>query len=507
MTLEEQVGRQLVIGISGSRLTPEIVQLFRDTHAGGLIVFRPNFESAASFRKLLYDLENTLERKLLVAVDHEGGRVIHLAEGVTVFPDNLALAMTENESYAARQGEIEARELRRLGIDLNLAPTLDVLTETFSPNIGIRSYGRNPDQVARLGCARIKAMQANRLSACAKHFPGQGHSSLDAHLGLPVLATSWDEMKQIHIKPFTKAIEIGVDTVMSSHPIYPNLDPAGVPATFSKRLIGNYLRNELSFQGVILTDDLEMGALAPFGSIGDSAKRAIEAGHDLVIVSHSADAARNVFQSLHNAYRSNILSQEELEKSVGRIESLMQKRTERFTEGKPEPEIEGGFFAGKIAQEAIRVSNGMPHLLPGSVSVIFPKLSSLSGSILIEPEMLDEEKFLEAAFERAGLKAGQIQLIGLDPSYEEIETARLLAQKSKAVIFFCYDAHLFPRTRKLLDLLQSLAGHLSVVLLRDPYDQEFVRKGIPVLNAYGFRTVQIEAVMERLGVAFSGNPV
>ena len=191
MTLQELIGQQIMIGVAGTEVTPEMIRVFQTTRAGGLIVFRPNFKSAKSFQKLLSDLETQLGRKLLVAVDHEGGRVIHLREGITVFPDNWALGNTGNADYAWRQGEIEARELRRLGIDVNLAPTLDVLTDTFSPNIGIRSYGKDPELVAKLGTARITAMQMNGISACAKHFPGLGASPLDPHLDLPVLSADW----------------------------------------------------------------------------------------------------------------------------------------------------------------------------------------------------------------------------------------------------------------------------------------------------------------------------
>src|SRR3989338_6532811 len=155
MTLEQRVGQVLMIGVSGDSVTPQMVSLFRETHAGGLILYRPNFRSAEGLKQMISELEGALDRRLLVAVDHEGGRVIHLAEGITVFPDNLALGMTGNETYAAGQGRIEAAELRRLGIDINLAPTVDVLTDEFSPNIGIRSYAKDAGLVARLGAARI----------------------------------------------------------------------------------------------------------------------------------------------------------------------------------------------------------------------------------------------------------------------------------------------------------------------------------------------------------------
>ncbi|MFZ2087373.1 MAG: glycoside hydrolase family 3 N-terminal domain-containing protein, partial [Desulfobaccales bacterium] len=138
MNFAELVGERLIIGIPGTRITPEIVSHFKELQAGGLILYRINFESPQQVKTLITDLEEALGRKLLVTADHEGGRVIMFRDGITVFPDNQAVGATGQIDYAARQGEIEARELRRLGIDVNLGPVLDVLTEAYSPNIGIR---------------------------------------------------------------------------------------------------------------------------------------------------------------------------------------------------------------------------------------------------------------------------------------------------------------------------------------------------------------------------------
>ena len=192
---------------------------------GWLILYRRNFDSPVQIKKLIADLEEALGRKLLVTTDHEGGRVIMFRDGITVFPDNMALGATGKTDYARQQGEIEAKELRRLGLDVNLAPGLDALTEAYSPNIGIRSYGQDWQLVAQMGAARIAAMQQGGLSACAKHFPGKGHAPVDAHLGLPVIGSTWKEMEAVHLKPFVTAIQAGVDLVMSSHPYYPKLDP------------------------------------------------------------------------------------------------------------------------------------------------------------------------------------------------------------------------------------------------------------------------------------------
>ena len=282
-----------MIGLRGPTLSDADVRLFHDTRAAGLILYRRNFESPAGLATLLDTLEAALGRRLLVATDHEGGRIVMLGRGVTIFPDNLALGTAGEEAFAFRQGHIEARELRRLGIDLNLGPCLDVLTERYSPNIGIRSYGKDPKIVARYGVARIRGMASAGLSACAKHFPGKGHSPLDAHLKLPTIDSTPDEMRATHLPPFVEAIAAGIEAVMTSHPVYPKLDPSGVPATFSRRLVGDWLRGELGFGGVIVSDDLEMGAVSETCPIGEATVRAAAAGHDLLLVCHTEPAQRS----------------------------------------------------------------------------------------------------------------------------------------------------------------------------------------------------------------------
>src|SRR5919109_1267186 len=293
-----------MIGLKGPAVDDADIRLFRDTRAAGLILYRRNFESPEQLLKLLDALESALGRRLLVSTDHEGGRIVMLGRGVTIFPDNLAVGTAGEETFAYKEGLIEARELRRLGVDLNLGPCLDVLTDRYSPNIGIRSYGKDPALVARYGVARIRGMAKGGVSACPKHFPGKGHSPLDAHLRLPTIDSDWDEMQRVHLVPFFEAIAAGVECVMTSHPVYPRLDPVGVPATFSRLIVEDYLRGQVGFRGVIVSDDLEMGAVSETTTIGEAAVQAADAGHDLLLVCHTDRAQRAAAAALVDAYRS-----------------------------------------------------------------------------------------------------------------------------------------------------------------------------------------------------------
>jgi len=503
MELAELVGERLVIGIPGTRITPEIVRQFRELHAGGLILYRINFDSPRQIKKLIADLEEALGRKLLVMADHEGGRVIMFRDGITVFPDNLAVGGAGNTDYARQQGEIEAKELRRLGLDVNLAPVLDVLTEAYSPNIGIRAYGKDWRLVAQLGAARIAAMQQGGLSACAKHFPGKGHAPVDAHLGLPVIRSTWQEMEEVHLKPFVKAIETGVDLVMSSHPYYPQLDPDPQKiATFSRRIIYDYLRCELNFTGIIASDDLEMGAIKAICPIGEAGILAARAGHDLLLVCHDLTAQKEVYHKLLSAYRRKQLPLNELEESAERIRRLKLKRETRFAGGEPGAEPGGSSLAASICRASVQVLQDERKLLPltsgeKSLGVIFPRFSSLDAKIMIEKEVLPEKEFVINEFKKFGLNP-EIQIVAIEPADEEIHQAVNLAKNSDLTILFCFDAHLYPSNKKLLDSIQDAARELVVDLLRDPYDAAFMKAGVACLTDSGWRACQIKAAIEKM---------
>ena len=502
MTLDDMVGRRLMFGLPGPDATDADIRLFRDTGAGGLILYRRNFESPERLRRLLARLEEALGRRLLVATDHEGGRIIMLGRDVTIFPDNLAAAAAGEVAFVNRQGLFEGRELRRLGVDVNFAPVLDVLTERYSPNIGIRSYGKDPALVARFGAARIRGLQSAGVSACAKHFPGKGHAPVDAHLALPVIESGWGEMHASHLVPFLAAVEAGVDCLMTSHPLYPRLDPAPrTPATFSRLIVEEYLRGQVGYRGVIVSDDLEMGAVAELCPVGEAAVKAAAAGHDLLLVCHTEAQQRAAHAALLGAYRKRALPLRELEQSVARLDALQAKRAARFEGGEPRPERDGEPLAKALATRAVTFvapgPDGWRAGLNGRVVVIFPRLSSLADRITVEPAILDEARYVREATALYGIEP-EVIVVGVEPAEAEIERPRAAAAAADATILFLYDAHLYRSNRSLLDALQRGARRLAVVLMRDPYDAEYLAPGVAGITGYGWRKCQLDAVLARL---------
>ena len=306
-------------------------------------------------------------------------------------------------------------------------------------------------------------MQQGGLSACAKHFPGKGHAPVDAHLGLPVIGSTWQEMEAVHLKPFVAAIQTGVDLVMSSHPYYPQLDPdPKMIATFSRRIIYDYLRAELNFTGVIASDDLEMGAIKAICPIGEAGVLTARSGHDLLLVCHDLKAQKEVYDKLLEAYRRKELPLKELEESADRISRLKLKREQRFAGGEPGAEPAGAGLAASICRESVQVLQDERKIIPRPrgekrIGVIFPQFSRLDAKIMIEREVLPEEEFVRQEFVKYGFHP-EILIVGIEPADEEIQRAADLARNSEVTILFCYDAHLYPSNRKLLEAVQAAAG-------------------------------------------------
>jgi len=324
MTIEDLVGERLMIGLKGATLTDDDVRVFRDTRAAGLILYRRNFDGPAALATLLDSLESALGRRLLVATDHEGGRIVMLGTGTTIFPDNLAMGTAGEEAFALRQGEIEGRELRRLGVDVSFGPCLDVLTERYSPNIGIRSYGKDPELVGRLGAARIRGMQEAGLSACAKHFPGHGDTSTDSHFHLPRLPHDLDRLRRVELPPFQAAVRENVAAVMCAHALFDAIDPQR-PATMSDKVIQDLLRRQLGFNGAVFSDDLEMKAIVDHFGVEQAVVCGAEAGIDLFFVCRIHELQQRAIDALARGIRDGVLSPRHIAASHARLDDLFNR--------------------------------------------------------------------------------------------------------------------------------------------------------------------------------------
>jgi beta-N-acetylhexosaminidase len=288
-------GQLLVCGYAASRPSPAQARAIRAGERGGVILFKRNIIDVEDVAAHIGELAAAAPEPLLVAVDQEGGRVSRLGAPVLALPPALRISALPEEDIA-RVARLHARELRALGITMNLAPVLDVDTRQESPIIGNRSFGTTPEQATRGALAFLRGMKDGGLLACGKHFPGHGDTRTDSHLELPVVHADRARLDAVELAPFRAAIRAGVDALMTAHVVYPALSDR--PATLSRAIATDLLREELGFAGVLVSDDLEMRAIAAHHTHGDAAALAIEAGCDLILVCASEDAQVEAHEAL-----------------------------------------------------------------------------------------------------------------------------------------------------------------------------------------------------------------
>ena len=303
---------QFLIGSMPDRTVPvEMRSLAREFDLGGVILFSRNIEAPEQVAELAAESE-ALGRTTpaWVSVDQEGGRVARLTEPFTKWPPmaTLGRAGREGEALAARFAKALASELRAVGITLDYAPVLDIHTNPKNPVIGDRALSERADEVARLGCVIIKTLQESGVAACGKHFPGHGDTSTDSHLELPLVEHPPDRLRAIEFEPFRAAIAEHVAFIMTAHVLVPSLDDER-PATLSPKVVQALLRDELGFEGVILSDDLEMKAVSARSPVPESAVEAIRAGCDAILVcSGDLDLQARTLEALVRAVESGTIT-------------------------------------------------------------------------------------------------------------------------------------------------------------------------------------------------------
>jgi beta-N-acetylhexosaminidase len=334
-----KVGECTMIGFDGHAVPAEVKRLIREFGVGQVILFRRNVESPEQVAELVRELQSVardarLELPILVGVDQEGGRVARLREPWTIWPTARVLGQTEDEQLARQMGEALANELAACGIRLDFTPVMDVDTNPANPVIGDRSFGRDPEIVARMGVAIIHGLQDNGVAACAKHFPGHGDTDLDSHFALPAVDHSRSRLEEVELPPFRKAIEAGVASFMTAHVIVRELDDT-VPATLSPRIVQGILRGELKYEGVIYTDDMEMKAVSERWGYADAAVMAMNAGCDALPVCSRHDAQVQAMEGLIRAVEGGQISWTRLVDAHMRVRRLKHRFVLPY--GPPDP--------------------------------------------------------------------------------------------------------------------------------------------------------------------------
>jgi beta-N-acetylhexosaminidase len=295
---KQLAGQRLMVGFEGTEMNAELEFLIDTLKVGGVILFSINLVDPGQIKDLCFSMQSYArscdQPPLLIAIDQEGGQVARLKEPFTQFPGNSKMKGPEDAVYFART---TAKELLEVGINMNMAPVLDVAPEGINSVMAERAFGPDPDWVSEQGRVVIEHLQAENMMAVAKHFPGIGRTVLDSHFELPDLDIDVDAMQGFDLFPFKAAISHDVAGIMLSHIRYTGIDPDW-PASLSKTIADDLLRKEMRYDGVVMTDDLDMGAIAKHYDLKTAIQQILSADIDMTLICHAGPNIENAFKEI-----------------------------------------------------------------------------------------------------------------------------------------------------------------------------------------------------------------
>ncbi len=496
----DNAGEMFIAGYSGT--DPAAAgDLIRRHRVGGIILFTRNIRDAvhaAEVCETLHGMRREVsDSPLFIAIDQEGGCVARITEGVTVFPGNMALGATGSVRLAREAGEVTAAELSALGINVNFAPVLDVGSNSDNPGVGARAFGSDPGLVARLGSAMIEAMQQNGVMAAAKHFPGLGEALVDSHDELPVVGAAADELEDRELLPFRAAVASDTAFIMTAHCAYPSLDETLTPATLSRPILTDILRDKMRFKGIIITDCLEMSAIAKNLSAPQAVLGAVRAGASMLLVCHTPEEQVAAIGALGRAAETGEIPAETLDAAAAAISSI--KRKLRQPEGELRTVEPRKSLSDEIAAKAVTLvknEKSMIPLTPGAsdkLAVVVPAFEALTK---VEEAGQPREVLLREISRR---HAAVLPLeVGVEPAPEEMRECLEACQSADKLLIVTYNLHRYSSQGELVNALLELGKPALVAAVRDPYDLTRLANASACIATYGFRECSLKALVSVL---------
>ncbi len=497
-TPPETIGQMLMVGFPGLEPPPHILQWLAEGRLGGVILFARNVASPTQLAELTQACHEAAPHPILIAIDQEGGVVARLREGFTEAPSAMALGAAANVALAEQVAGVLGAEMRAVGINWNLAPVLDLAhpSNVHNPSVGVRAFGEDPAHVAQLGVAQVRGFQRAGVAATAKHFPGKVQSPLDPHVDLPVVQSALEEMRATDLVPFRAAIQAEIASVMIAHVQFLALDSTH-PSTLSRAVVSGLLREELGFNGVVVTDCMEMGAITRRYSPAQSAVLAAQAGADVILFSHTRERQEEAYRALLQAAREGRLPEEAVQKAAQRVQKLAESYA--LTE-KPSPQNvrtpEHRAITLRAARDGVvqlRAEKGTLPLRPedGRTVALIEFASHLDSDVL-------EEGGQSGLAARLGQRLPHLESVLLAPHAQKAEArAHALAQRADVLIVATRNAHLSPPQQKLAADCLAQAQHGVLLCLRNPYDASALQAPT-VLCTLGDSEPALQAAVEAL---------
>jgi beta-N-acetylhexosaminidase len=507
MTIEEKVGQLFwtrAYGASAHDTTyaannqahygvDTAAQVVEKYHLGGVLYFA--WAGNTDHPQQMAELSNGLQEvataqpsgvPLSLSIDQEGGIVARMLEPATVFPGNMALGATRDAELAAQQWQITGAELRATGVNTNFAPVADVNTNAQNPVIGVRSFGEDPDLVGLLAAIATRELQAEDVSATIKHFPGHGDTEVDSHYGLPIVRYDRETLDRVHLAPFADAIAEGADAIMTAHMIVEAVDP-DLPATLSEKVLTGLLREEMGYEGLIITDSLGMAGVRAEWGDDRVPVLALQAGADVLLNPPDMDTA---YDAVIEAVRSGELSEKRIDESVRRILETKWRR--------------GLFHDPYTSAERVDATVGIPaHLAVAdaiadrSVTLVrnesvLPLDPTTTPEVLVVGPSLGNPALVAGGLEARGFST-TAQATGTQPSAAQRAAAVAAAEQADVVVVTAYSAWRYANQQSLVADLQATGTPVVVIGTRDAYDINRFPDVDAFLTTYGNRAVSLRA--------------
>jgi beta-N-acetylhexosaminidase len=503
LTLRQKVGHLIAVEVPQVRLNRATARFVRECHPAGVILFGRNLAGPWATARLTAQLQGVAARAgdapLLIGIDQEGGLVARLRYPCAEVPSNMAQAAAGGPATAQEAATILGREMVRLGINLALAPVVDVNTNPANPVIGTRAYSDAPALALACGVAAIAGLRRAGALSMAKHFPGHGDTALDSHLALPSVAHGWDRLREVELAPFVAAIAAGVDSLCSAHVLYPGVDDSGLPATLSRRLMTDLLRGELGFGGALFADALVMDAIArrKSANIPPAAVAAIRAGVDCVMVLGSLGQQRRCYEALLAACEDGTIPAARLDEAVARVRA-MRLRVAAPSRPAAWPDPAHQAAAQRLAHAAVTLVRDEAGLLPlagpglGVVEFAAGEVSPIE-SVRNEPF---NASTLALLLGRARPDARFLTLSARTPRAASILDAFLAS--CERVVVATRNAAFNPAQAALLRRIAATGKPVVQLALRSPYDATLDSRIGTVLLTYGDQPNGVAAAVDVL---------
>ncbi|KAK7552355.1 putative beta-N-acetylglucosaminidase [Phyllosticta citricarpa] len=481
--LRRQIGQLFIVGFHGQTVDENIKKLIRAPYyVGQIVLFQRNVFSAAQLAKLTYDLQQVAreaghERSLIIGIDQENGLVTRIAPPITPqLPGSMALGATGSSEDAYNIGIATGRVLRSLGINMNYGPVCDVNNNPSNPVIGVRSFGDDPAKVAALATANLRGLRDGGVISCAKHFPGHGDTAVDSHYGLPKIEKTWEQLEQCEVVPFREAVDNKIESVMTAHIVFGD---SSLPATLDPKVLSK-LRSGLNFQGVIISDCLEMNAIrTECGGTVQGAVTALKAGCDCVMICHTIDLQSGALEAVFEAAKEKDFASQ-LSESYDRVNASRSDMSMETSCSDPNLQKFWQFSAdnAKLAEDVykrsatlVRGTSKLPLLKDSKILFVIPSDMPIPSGVVEYGDLQDAIPKTPSGYLEV-LKSFNPFVQHLKFFQDGRNDKEILdaAAAVDTVILATRNARFSPYQRNMAKSLQSAAPSLVVIATCDPYD-------------------------------------